>query len=261
MNWIRAALKNSKNLRGDHSVSEEAKNSQEEKSVSRRSFLKKGAAIGGAALLAGSGMSSLQAAEMSTEKEALYMDHSLCVSCHACRVACQNENNFPNEANTVEIRGVETGSYPDVDYYTARISCFHCRNAPCVEICPADAIEPARGDFKVTDNEACIGCYECLDVCPFDVPEFVPEYEEESMFKCDGCLHLLEQEKEPACVDTCPTDAISFGTQKEMAQKGMERIKQLESEGKTGYLFGPETQGGLGLMLVLRTDPRNFDLS
>ncbi len=226
----------------------------------RRDFLKKGAAAGAAALLAGTGLSSMSRsllASTDTEKMALLMDHSLCVRCHACRVACQNENDFPNEANTIEIRDLETGNYPEVEYYTARFSCFHCRDAPCVEVCPVDAIKPDSRDLKVTDIEECIGCEACVDACPYGIPEM----QDEKMYKCNGCVHLLENDEKPACVTTCPTHALSFGSQKEMAEQGLERIKQLEGEGKKGYLFGPEAQEGLGLMLILRTDPENFNLS
>ena len=239
-------------------MSEDKKNKNKENTESRRSFLKKGATMGGATLLAGMGLGqkTLQAEDLSTEKKALFLDQSLCVECQACRVACQNENEFPITAQSIRFKSYEQGSYPDVEYRASRWSCFHCNDAPCIDVCPVDALEKDVGEMTVTDIETCIGCEECIGACPYEVPEVI----EGKMYKCNGCDHLLVHEQKPACVTTCPTYAMEFGSQKEMAEIGRERVRSLEDEGEEAYLYGLEAQDGLGLLMVLRAEPESFDL-
>ncbi|SDM30997.1 4Fe-4S dicluster domain-containing protein [Halarsenatibacter silvermanii] len=231
--------------------------SEKNKKQSRREFLKKGAAFGAVSVLAGTGLSSsVLQAETSTEKLALLKDHSICIECYACRVACQNENGFPDIARTIEFESLEMGNYPDVEYHRARMSCFHCNDAPCIDVCPVDAIEKGYGELNITDIETCIGCEECVAACPFDVPQVV----DEEMYKCNGCTHLVEKDEDPACVSTCPTYTLDFGTQREMAEQAEERIQELEAEGKEGYLYGLEAQDGLGLLMITTIEPDHFSL-
>ena len=239
-------------------MSEGQKAKKTKNTETRRGFLKKTAAIGGATLLAGTGLgqTSTRAQDLSREKQALYLDHSLCIECQACRVACQNENDFPITAQSIRFKSYEQGSYPEVEYRGARLSCFHCNDAPCIDICPVDALEKDVGEMTVTDIETCIGCEMCVTACPYGVPEVI----DEKMYKCNGCDHLLVHDQIPACVTTCPTYAMEFGSQKEMAELGRERVSNLEAEGEVAYLYGLEAQDGLGLLMVLRASPENFDL-
>ncbi|MFN2364220.1 MAG: 4Fe-4S dicluster domain-containing protein [Halarsenatibacteraceae bacterium] len=231
--------------------------SNEKNRESRRNFLKKGAA-GAAALIAGFGMEGSQAnaENLDAGKKAILMDQSLCVECQACRLACQRENDFPITAQSIKFKSIESGTYPEVEYNSTRWSCFHCSDAPCIEVCPVDAIERKNGEMNVTDIETCIGCGACLQACPYDVPEII----EGKMYKCNGCNHLLAEDEEPACVTTCPAYALEFGNQKEMAEFGTKRIEELEADGQEAYLYGLEAQDGLGLFLILRTAPEDFEL-
>ncbi|MNV01448.1 Formate dehydrogenase, nitrate-inducible, iron-sulfur subunit [compost metagenome] len=58
--------------------------------------------------------------------------------------------------------------------------------------------------------------------------------------------------QEPACVKTCPTGAIHFGTKKEMLELGESRVMQLK---KRGYahagVYNPQGVGGTHVMYVL----------
>jgi anaerobic dimethyl sulfoxide reductase subunit B len=65
----------------------------------------------------------------------------------------------------------------------------------------------------MVDSDRCIGCHLCLMVCPFGVPQYGNDGK---MQKCDFCVDLLAQGKEPACVATCPAEALNFGTMEEL---------------------------------------------
>ncbi|HAO33383.1 MAG TPA: hypothetical protein DCQ84_10570, partial [Candidatus Competibacteraceae bacterium] len=54
-------------------------------------------------------------------------------------------------------------------------SCLHCEAAPCVTVCPTGASYKRTEDGIVLVNEdACIGCGLCVDVCPTECLQLRP---------------------------------------------------------------------------------------
>ena len=95
-------------------------------------------------------------------------------------------------------------------------SCLHCEDAPCVTVCPTGASYKRVEDGIVLVNEsACIGCGLCAWACPYGAREL--DAEAGVMKKCTLCVdriyneNLPEEDREPACVRTCPTGARHFG--------------------------------------------------
>jgi anaerobic dimethyl sulfoxide reductase subunit B (iron-sulfur subunit) len=85
---------------------------------------------------------------------------------------------------------------------------MHCDEPPCVEECPEDAIKKRREDgIVVVDREKCTGCRRCLEVCPFDVPQFGRD---DKMQKCDLCISEIDLDRgeQPPCIETCSTATL-----------------------------------------------------
>ena len=193
---------------------------------------------------------------MPDTRMAILMDTSLCVECYACRVACQNHNNLPAEQTHISFEFQELGTFPRVEHHLARKSCMHCATAPCVPICPVAAIHTnPKGFVNVTD--ACIACRLCIRACPYDVPKI----SEGQMYKCTGCDNLVASGLEPACVDTCIANALHYGTREELIAKANERLEKIKAKYPAANLYGVTEQGGLGLLLILRTSPDAFGLT
>ncbi len=60
-----------------------------------------------------------------------------------------------------------------------------------------------------------------MNACPFGVPHF--DYDKgliEGAFidKCTFCPQRIYNGQEPACVQTCPTDALEYGDRDELLQ-------------------------------------------
>lgn len=158
---------------------------------------------------------------------AFYVDTTRCVECWACQIACKQWNGI--QAGTTARRTVvETveGTFPNVKRHIVATNCRHCENPACLDGCPVGAISKREEDGAVVvDQSKCIGCQTCAKLCPFDVPQYLPE--SGVMDKCDmcvGCGRTDEENPVPHCVATCPTKALKWGPIDEMealaAEKG-----------------------------------------
>jgi Fe-S-cluster-containing dehydrogenase component len=56
--------------------------------------------------------------------------------------------------------------------------------------------------------------------CPWGIPGF--DHEINAIRKCTMCHDRIDQGLEPACVATCPTDALQFMTLDEAQKKARE---------------------------------------
>jgi Fe-S-cluster-containing dehydrogenase component len=95
-------------------------------------------------------------------------------------------------------------------------SCLHCETPACVTVCPTGAsYKRAEDGIVLVDESKCIGCKLCSWACPYGAREYSAV--EGVMKKCTLCVdriyneQLEEAERQPACVQACPTRARHFG--------------------------------------------------
>ena len=139
---------------------------------------------------------------------AMAIDTKKCVGCSDCVVACQIENNVPIGYCRDWIVEVTTGTYPNLFMELRSERCNHCTNAPCVRCCPTTASHITDGGIVLVDEKNCIGCKACLASCPYDARFIHPDGYAD---KCTFCLHRVRAGELPACVEICPTKALTFG--------------------------------------------------
>ncbi len=48
-----------------------------------------------------------------------------------------------------------------------QFTCRKCSDAPCIEVCPADALEKDNGGIVSRSINLCISCKSCVVICPF----------------------------------------------------------------------------------------------
>lgn len=137
------------------------------------------------------------------------IDHRKCIGCHACTVACKAENDVPVGDFRTWVKYTEKGRFPAIKRHFAVLRCNHCTKAPCVTICPVNALEKRTDGIVDLDRDACIGCRACMQACPYDA--IYLNEDSGAVEKCHFCAHRVEKSLEPACVIVCPEEAIIAG--------------------------------------------------
>ncbi len=142
-------------------------------------------------------------------KYGFIIDNRKCIGCHACTTACKSEHDIPVGVNRTWVKQVEKGSFPDTRRLFSVMRCNHCSDAPCVDICPTEALYTRDDGIVDFDNDRCIGCKSCMQACPYDALYIDPETH--TAAKCNYCAHRIDIGLEPACVNVCPEHAIISG--------------------------------------------------
>ncbi|MBE9488699.1 MAG: polysulfide reductase NrfD [Bacteroidetes bacterium] len=142
-------------------------------------------------------------------KYGFIIDNRKCIGCHACTTACKSEHDVAIGVNRTYVKQVEKGEFPDTRRIFSVMRCNHCTDAPCVEICPVEALYIREDGIVDFDNNRCIGCKSCMQACPYDALYIDPNTK--TAAKCNYCAHRVDVGREPACVTVCPEHAIIAG--------------------------------------------------
>ena len=154
-----------------------------------------------------------------------YFDSSSCSGCKACQAACKDKHGLEVGRLWRRVYEVSGGGWQAVGAswqqtvfaYNLSISCNHCEQPICMEVCPAKAIRQRPDGIVLIDSRRCLGCRYCAWACPYGAPQ----YDEQAgrMTKCTFCYDELEQGRPPACVAACPLRALDYGDRAELEQR------------------------------------------
>ncbi len=177
-------------------------------------------------------------APVAGQQLAFDVDLDACSGCKACVTACHSlnglepgeswrsvgllvETSAPTAPRPVEIpwsvrpgtRDPESvASLPSLPRLSPAFqhvthACHHCVEPACAHGCPVLAYDkdPVTGIVRHLDDQ-CIGCSYCQMTCPYEVPRFSKRLG--IVRKCDLCHGRLAAGEAPACVQSCPSEAI-----------------------------------------------------
>jgi len=210
-------------------------------------------------------------------KLGMAIDRDRCVGCWTCAVVCKEENNVPLGLwwNRVANEGgnwfdTPEGEYPNLQMGYLPVACQHCEEAPCVKVCPTRATYKRADGIVMQDYEKCIGCRYCMAACPYGVrnfnwgePQRIPSFDYGSaqvparpkgvVEKCTFCVHRVDEGRQPACVESCPTQARIFGNLNDptskistaIRERGGQRLLEDKGTGPQVYYLPPRRKQSL----------------
>ena len=183
------------------------------------------------------------------------------IACQAENNIPLNEEDRFHEGRAIEWIRIERyweGEYPNVKAKFLPVLCQHCENAPCEPVCPVFATYHNNQGLNVQVYNRCVGTRYCANNDPYQVRFFnfwEPEWPESLenqlnpdvtvrtrglMEKCSFCIQrirrtertlknegrdLRDGELQPACAQTCPTDALVFGNMKDPESRAAKLAK------------------------------------
>jgi tetrathionate reductase subunit B len=106
---------------------------------------------------------------------------------------------------------VQTDFEPTKSFFVPKL-CNHCKETPCVQVCPVGASYRTKDGVVLVDSQRCIGCGYCVQACPYGSRFISPSTH--TAEKCTWCYHRITKGLKPACVEVCPTATRQFGDMK-----------------------------------------------
>ncbi len=239
--------------------------------ISRRSFLKGSAALGGSLFIWSSPGNPMKAFAQDLpgwpDRYGMLTDLTRCIGCRICEKACNKANNLPPPEISFEDKSVfEEKRRPDAKSYTVvnryadsktgepiyrKVQCNHCTEPACVSACPVGALKKSPEGPVLYNEDVCIGCRYCMTACPFYIPAF--EYFDAgspAIQKCFMCYHVRILKGEvPACATECPVEAITFGKRNELLKLARDRIRR-EPGRYVDHIYGEHEVGGTDWLYI-----------
>jgi phenylacetyl-CoA:acceptor oxidoreductase subunit 1 len=172
----------------------------------------------------------------------MVIDLRKCIGCNTCSAACSQSNNIPNYFwRKVNDCGISGNS--DSQRLFLPMSCMHCSEAPCLEVCPTTATFRRPDGIVDINHKLCVGCGYCILACPYKARAIFHhgsnfdnhnELQKRAIndsdvdrigvcTKCNFCLPIIDSglargqspgndpEASPMCVISCSSNALYFG--------------------------------------------------
>ncbi len=226
--------------------------------MNRRDFMK---VLGGtcATLAVGSRSEASQENKNNTEFFGVLYDSTRCVACQSCEYACAEQNSLPEPEDSVEagvVRKTDETRATAVSIYETskgevpvKKQCMHCNDPACASACLTKAMYKTHEAPVIWREDKCMGCRFCMMSCPFDIPKFEYQSTNPRIIKCTMCFDRIKEGEVPACVESCPAEAIVFGRRRDLIKEARTRILE-NPDLYVDHIYGEHEAGGTGWLYL-----------
>ena len=86
-------------------------------------------------------------------------------------------------------------------------TCRRCEDAPCVTVCPEDALEKNEDGMVIRSTNLCVACKSCVTICPFGtmMSDFYEYKRTENLY-----FNLKDENERQRFVSESPEGAVEF---------------------------------------------------
>lgn len=126
----------------------------------------------------------------------LVIDMMKCRSCNNCAISCSYQHH-PGNNGVLQL----------LEHAAFRFTCRKCEVAPCISVCPVDALEKDADGVVRRAVNLCVACKSCVIACPFGT--MMNNFFEVRKSVCDYC-GMNGHPVKMLCIETCKEKAITL---------------------------------------------------
>jgi formate dehydrogenase iron-sulfur subunit len=160
----------------------------------------------------------------------MLVDVTRCDGCSQCIEACVQAHSLGNAAPRPQQNedGLSANRWAAIvqnpDGQPVRKFCRHCLEPACASVCPTGAMYKTEQGPVLYDSSKCMGCRYCMMACPFGIPRYEWDSPAPRVSKCNLCFQRLQEGLLPACVQSCPQEALLFGERDTLLEEAHMRL-------------------------------------
>ena len=104
-----------------------------------------------------------------------------------------------------------------------RFTCRRCELAPCISVCPAEALEKDAEGVIVRYTNLCISCKSCVTICPFGtmMTDFFTHHRNRDLL-----YNLNDDDELDKFIKACPGGTVSVTDQDESPGNNIYRLNE-----------------------------------
>ena len=124
------------------------------------------------------------------------------------------EGFFYNQPNNSGLKSI-------IELATFRYTCRKCEDAPCITVCPAEALEKDEEGVINRHTNLCVSCKSCVTICPFGtmMADFFRHHRNRDLF-----YNLKDASEMEKFVAACPPGTVTITDGREAPESNIFKL-------------------------------------
>ncbi len=95
-------------------------------------------------------------------------------------------------------------------------TCRKCEDAPCIAVCPAEALDKDEAGLIIRYTNLCVSCKSCVTICPFGtmMTDFFSHHRNRDLF-----YDLKDEKDVEKFINACPEGTVTLTEENESPEK------------------------------------------